>query len=85
MKRFASIVLAVITVFCFVLASEGRAWGYVDPGSGLLALQGFATAAAGVMYYMRRRIMAFFGRQRPSESAKPAGLKSTQERTGKAA
>ena len=83
MKRFTSIVLAVMTVFCFIMASQGRAWGYIDPGSGLLALQGFATAAAGVLYYMRRRIMAMFGRRRV-EVPKLPPLKA-QERRGKAA
>ena len=84
MRRFTSVVLAFLCVFCFLLASQGRAWGYVDPGSGLLALQGFATAMAGVTYYMRRRIAAFFSRK-PREPAVPVALDRTPDRPGKAA
>ena len=82
MQRFTSVALTLLIVFCFVLASQGRAWGYVDPGSGLLALQGFATAMAGVLYYMRRRLMALFGRKQ-QPVAKPVPL--ARERPGKAA
>ena len=88
MKRFTLMVFAVLIAFCFVLASQGRAWGYVDPGSGLLALQGFATATAGVLYYMRRRIMAFFSRQdvHDVQAAKPPALKvAERDRPGKVA
>ncbi len=84
MKRVISCLLAVSCIFFFLVASQGRAWGYVDPGSGLLALQGFATALAGVTYYMRRRIMALFGR-RKKESAKAPALGPAQDRSGKAA
>ena len=89
MRRFTLGALAVLTAFCLFWASTGRAWGYVDPGSGLLALQGFATAMAGVLYYMRRRLMALFGRQKPA-ARKPAARKRdalgpAPEQTGKAA
>ena len=83
MRRFTSVLLAVLCVFCFLLASQGRAWGYIDPGSGLLALQGFATAMAGVTYYMRRRIRAFFSRK-PEQPATPPTLRPA-DRSGKAA
>ena len=50
-----------------LIASERRAWGYVDPGSGLLALQGAASFVATVAYYFRRRIRAFFSRKPVTE------------------
>ncbi len=62
MKRIFSLSLAVLCCLCFVLATERRAYAYVDPGSGLLALQSFAAAVAAAAYYMRRRIGALFGR-----------------------
>ena len=84
MRRFTLGLLAFFCVFCFLLASQGRAWGYVDPGSGLLALQGFATAMAGVMYYMRRRIRALFSRKQDKPVA-PIALRPAPDRSGKAA
>jgi hypothetical protein len=36
----------------------------VDPGSGLIALQGIASVAAAYAYYVRRRIRAFFSRKK---------------------
>ena len=63
MKRFLSISLALVLVICCLAATERQAWGYVDPGSGLLALQGFASVVAAVGFYMRRRILALFGRK----------------------
>jgi hypothetical protein len=64
MKRLISFSLSVFIFFCMVLASERRAWGYVDPGSGLIALQGIASVAAAYAYYVRRRIRAFFSRKK---------------------
>ncbi len=84
MRRFTLGLLVFLSVFFFLLASQGRAWGYVDPGSGLLALQGFATAMAGVTYYMRRRIRAFFSRKQDKPSS-PVALRPAPDRSGKAA
>jgi len=61
MKQIASLSLAVLTVFCLVLATERRAWGYIDPGTGLVALQSIASVAAACSYFMRRRILSLFG------------------------
>jgi hypothetical protein len=60
MKRLVSLSLSILTCICILLASERRAWGYVDPGSGLLALQGIAAAATGFCYFLRRRITGLF-------------------------
>jgi hypothetical protein len=68
MKSFISISLAALTCFCLLVASERRAWGYVDPGSGLLALQSAASVVAAGAYFLRRRIMALFNRT-PKETA----------------
>jgi hypothetical protein len=77
MKHFVSISLAVIVCFCMLIATAQQAFGYVDPGSGLLALQGIGSAAAAFAYFMRRRILALFTRATPAaakdgNSAKPA-------------
>jgi hypothetical protein len=60
MKRFASLSLAVLTILCLVVATERRAWGYIDPGTGLVALQSIASVAAACSYFFRRRILSVF-------------------------
>ncbi len=60
MKRLVSISLSVFIFLCMLVATERQAYGYVDPGSGLIALQGLASAAAAFGYFMRRRIGLLF-------------------------
>ncbi|WP_182275774.1 hypothetical protein [Granulicella sp. 5B5] len=62
MKRLLSLTLAIFCCLCLAVATERRAYAYVDPGSGLLALQSIAAGLAAAAYYMRRRIAALFGR-----------------------
>lgn len=64
MKRFISFSLAVFITLCVIVATERRAWGYVDPGSGLIALQTIASVMAAYAYYVRRHIRAFFMRKK---------------------
>jgi hypothetical protein len=66
MKRFSStFVLELLSislaVFCcagLALAFEPRAHAYVDPGTGLLAVQGIASIGTAIMYFMRRRCVS---------------------------
>ena len=78
MKRLISLSLAVVITLCMIVASERRAWGYVDPGSGLIALQGIASVAAAYAYYVRRRIRAFFMRKK----VEPADVLPVTNKTG---
>ena len=75
MKRFTSIFLGIVVVFCVLIATERTAWAYVDPGSGLLALQGLASAAATAAYLLRKRLRGWFGKdaaaQPPPFTVKP--------------
>ena len=71
MKRLISLSLAVLITLCMIVASERRAWGYVDPGSGLIALQTIASVVAAWAYMVRRRIRAFFTRKEAAR--RPAG------------
>ena len=64
MKRFVSVSLTIFIALCMIVGSERRAWGYVDPGSGLIALQGFASVMAAYAYFIRRRIREFFRRKK---------------------
>ena len=69
MKRLVSISLGVLITLCMIVASERRAWGYVDPGSGLIALQTIASVMAAWAYMLRRRIRSFFARKKEAPSA----------------
>ncbi len=64
MKRFLSFSLAVVITLCMIVGTERRAWGYVDPGSGLIALQTIASVVAAYAYVVRRRIRSFFVRKK---------------------
>jgi hypothetical protein len=70
MKKLISISLGLFTCLCLLIASERRAFAYVDPGSGLLALQSIASVMAAFGYFMRRRIMLLFGRKKLPLDAK---------------
>jgi hypothetical protein len=64
MKRLTSFSLTILIILCMFVGSERRAWGYVDPGSGLIALQTVASVVAAYAYYIRRRIRALFRRKK---------------------
>jgi uncharacterized membrane protein len=70
--RFASVSLAFIQILALLLAFEKPAHAYVDPGSGLLALQIAGSMVAGVAYYLRARIARFFSRTKSTQSTKSA-------------
>lgn len=76
MKRVVSFSLGIFITLCMIVGSERRAWGYVDPGSGLIALQGIASVAAAYAYYVRRRIRAFFSRKKETQIALPVATKA---------
>jgi hypothetical protein len=69
MKRLISLPLTVFFCLCLLLATERRAMAYVDPGSGLLALQSIASMMAAAAFFLRRRIMGLFSKKKPSDSA----------------
>jgi hypothetical protein len=64
MKRLISFSLAIFITLCVIVGSERRAWGYIDPGTGLIALQTLASVLAAYAYYVRRKILAFFSRKK---------------------
>ena len=61
MNRLVSFALAAMTVFFVLVATSKNAYGYVDPGSGLLALQTFASVMAACGFFLRRRLKGLFG------------------------
>lgn len=57
----------LLTVFCLVsllLAFQGTAYAYADPGSGLLALQIIGSTLAGIGFYFRQKVGKLFMRRR---------------------
>lgn len=71
MKRLFSVSLGILVTLCLIVGTERRAWGYVDPGSGLIALQTIASVAAAYAYVVRRRIRAWFTRKEKKSAALP--------------
>ena len=80
MQRLISFSLTAFIAFCMIVASERRAWGYVDPGSGLIALQTIASVAAAYAYMVRRRIRAFFNRKKGPAVVLPVPAKTGDSR-----
>jgi hypothetical protein len=79
MKRLISSSLTLLITFCLLVATDRRAWGYVDPGSGLIALQTFASVGAAYAYLIRRRIRAFFAsKQKSPVEVLPAATDSSE-------
>ena len=81
MKRLISVSLAALIAFCMLVATDRRAWGYVDPGTGLIALQSAASVVAAYAYIVRRRIRAFFaGKEKQPAMALPGEAKVAESR-----
>lgn len=69
MKRLLSFMLACFSCVCLLIATERRAEAlYVDPSSGLFALQSAASILAAAGFFLRRKIRALFGRRKDSET-----------------
>jgi hypothetical protein len=58
--------LLILPIMLFLIGGlllfERPAYGYVDPGSGLLAIQAVGSALVAAGWYLRRRIYALFHR-----------------------
>ena len=80
MKRLISVSLTLFFCFCLMLATEKRALAYVDPGSGLLAIQSIGSMLAAAAFFMRRRIMGLFGKKKPLEGTEPRLVESGMTR-----
>jgi hypothetical protein len=62
MTRTIRCVYAILTVsqFIFLLvAFEKPAYGYVDPGSGLLMVQVLSSALGGMVFFLRKRMRRY--------------------------
>lgn len=59
--RFLLAVLGFLQIMALVIAGEKQAHAYVDPGSGLLALQVAGSTVAGVVFLVRYRVRKALG------------------------
>lgn len=72
MRRLLSFALACFGCACLLIATERRAMAlYVDPGTGLIALQSAASVLAAGAFFMRRKIRALFGRRKEADAYLP--------------
>jgi hypothetical protein len=62
---FANLLIAVGLTLMF----QQKAYGYTDPGTGLLAIQAAGSAFVAAGWYLRRKIYSFF--QRGSKTKTP--------------
>lgn len=70
----ASFVLGCVMCACLLIATEQRAMAmYVDPGSGLLALQSAASVVAAAAFFLRKKIRTAFGFRHKREEYAPLG------------
>jgi len=63
MLKFAYFAVTCAMLLCLFVCFERPAYAYIDPGSGLFLIQGISSAALGILYFMRRRIKALFGKK----------------------
>lgn len=62
-------VLTLAFFVCLLLSFERPAMAYVDPGSGLFFFQSISSIGVGVLFFMRRRLRALFGRSKGTSAA----------------
>lgn len=66
-RRAALAALASIELVVLLAALSKPAWGYVDPGSGLLAVQVGGSMLAGGLFILRTKIRKLFGLSTPQK------------------
>lgn len=82
MARLSHFLLTAFCVACLLLAFQGTAQAYADPGSGLLALQIIGSTLAGIGFYFRQKVGQFFIRRRVAAGGpaiKPGSPEDSQE------
>lgn len=64
-RRIALVALATVELFVLLVAFTRPAYGYVDPGSGLLAVQVGGSMLAGALFILRAKIRRLFRMKSP--------------------
>jgi hypothetical protein len=71
MGKFFSFLPLLLMLTGVILLCERPAYGYTDPGTGLLAIQAVGSVMVAAGWYLRRKIYSLFHRG----EAKPAEVK----------
>lgn len=79
--RFSHFLLTVFCLASLLLAFQGTAHAYADPGSGLLALQIIGSTLAGIGFYFRQKVGKLFMRWSHSAGSTAAEPESSDNRT----
>jgi hypothetical protein len=66
-RLFYAACTAALFVF-FWVATERRAYAYVDPGSGLLVFQSLSAVVTGALFYFRCRLKSIFTKKKTLKS-----------------
>jgi len=66
-RRSTLILLASVELLVLLAAFSKPAWGYVDPGSGLLAVQVGGSMLAGGLFILRTKIRKLLGLSTPEK------------------
>ena len=78
-KRSALFVFGAFQVCVILAATVKPAHAYVDPGSGLLALQVGGSMLAGALFVMRTKLRKLFGLKPPAPPVDPVMVKEETE------
>jgi hypothetical protein len=81
--RWVGVFPLVLMLLGSTVLFERPAYAYVDPGSGLLAVQAVGSALVATGWYLRRRIYMFFQHVDSSkrEPEKPPDVRNSEEPT----
>ena len=81
MRRLVYLSVTAFSLLGLLLATERRAMAYVDPGSGLLAVQSIGSMMAAAGFFLRRRIMRVFTKKKPpTRAALPVTVRKEDSR-----
>lgn len=73
MRRLLLILPVCLVCLGMLLLAERPAYGYTDPGTGLLAIQAMGSAMVAAGWYLRRKIYALFHRGNASKAEPESG------------
>ena len=73
LERSALVAFTAIELAILLVAFTKPAYGYVDPGSGLLAIQVGGSMLAGALFILRSKIRKLFRMAPPESKPDPKG------------
>lgn len=68
MRKLLPVLPALLIFLGILLVAEQPAYGYTDPGTGLLAIQALGSVFVAAGWYLRRKIYALFHRSKAADA-----------------